>query len=397
MSERPAPPRIAGFDYVRPLGSGGFAEVYLYDQDMPRRRVAVKVLSAPLDAARERSAFETEVDAMARLSAHPSIVSVFQAGLAPDGRPYLVMEFCPESMKQYTRSGPARLQLVLDAGVRLASALETAHRAHVLHRDIKPSNVLISVLGRPMLTDFGISSWHGRDASGGTTRAMSIPWAAPEMVTGATFGTVATEVWSLAATLYTFAAGHSPFEGADAEQNTSARMRRRIAKAHYTPVPGASGYEAFDAVMARAMSPKPEDRFARMRDFAEALQGLQRHYGYGITDIDLAFVDWTSPDPAPTGSADSGGDPGPDAAADWVGASSGAAHPPPRLPAPAQTDRARARAALLADRSGSADRGRDRARGGRKVSLLTAGLIGAGSAIAGVIALAAVAKALGWF
>lgn len=371
MSDRPAPPRITGFDYVRPLGRGGFAEVYLYDQDMPRRRVAVKVLSAELDSARDRSAFETEVDAMARLSAHPSIVSVFQAGLALDGRPYLVMEFCPDSMKERTRGAPAHLQTVLDAGVNLAGALETAHRARVLHRDVKPSNVLISATGRPALTDFGIAAGHGRDAHEGTARAMSIPWAAPELLSGETTGTVATEVWSLGATLYTFASGHSPFEAEDPALNTSAKMRARIAKARYRPVPGAIGYEPFDEALAKAMSPRPEDRFASMREFGEELQRLQHHYGYAVTPLELVGMD-----PAP-GEADLD-----DAALRRI--SEG-----PRAPEPRRTSRARARAALAADRDGVLP--------DRQISPARAGLIGAGIAVVGLGGLAVLAKALGWF
>jgi len=371
MSDRPAPPRITGFDYVRPLGRGGFAEVYLYDQDMPRRRVAVKVLSAELDSARDRSAFETEVDAMARLSAHPSIVSVFQAGLALDGRPYLVMEFCPDSMKARTRGAPAHLQTVLDAGVHLAGALETAHRARVLHRDVKPSNVLISATGRPALTDFGISSGHGRDAHEGTARAMSIPWAAPELLSGETTGTVATEVWSLGATLYSFASGHSPFEAEDPSLNTSAKMRARIAKARYRPVPGAVGYEPFDAVLAKAMSPRPEDRFASMREFGEELQRLQRHYGYAVTPLEVVGTE-----PAP-------GETDIDGGAERIAASR------PRTPAPRRTERARARAALAADRDGVLP--------DRPPSPMRAGLIGAAAATLGIAVLAGVAKALGWF
>ncbi len=62
----PAPPQITGFGYVRPLGSGGFAHVNLYEQDMPRRVVAVKVLESGLHSSRDRSDFEAEADAMAR-------------------------------------------------------------------------------------------------------------------------------------------------------------------------------------------------------------------------------------------------------------------------------------------------------------------------------------------
>ncbi len=286
-STTPVPPRITGFGYVRPLGSGGFADVYQYEQDMPRRVVAVKVLRNQALAARDRSDFEAEADAMARLSNHPSIVSIYSAGISTDGRPYLAMEFCPDSMRERTRNNPAPLYVVLDAGVRLAGALETAHRAGILHRDIKPSNVLLTATGRPILTDFGISMLQGAYSSETREQALSIPWASPEVVTGKSTGVVASEIWSLGATLYTFAAGFSPFELPDRSLNTQSKMTARIAQARYTPVPGAEGYEAFDEIMRRAMRLEPGQRFSSMQEFGEALRQLQRAYGYDVTPLDL--------------------------------------------------------------------------------------------------------------
>lgn len=295
---RPAPakpPQISGFGYVRPLGSGGFAHVYLYEQDMPRRVVAVKVLEQDLAKPSDRAAFEAEADAMARLSSHPSIVSIFQASVSADGRPYIAMEFCPDSMRARTKGSPAPLVEVLDTGVRMAGALETAHQAGVLHRDIKPSNVLISTTGRPALADFGIASMRGDTHGEGAHQAMSIPWASPEVITGRAAGTIASEVWSLGATLYTLAAGHSPFEAGERRLNTQSKMSARIEKARYTPIPGAKGYEPFDELLARSMRLHPEQRFASMRELGEALQQLQRLYGYDVTPLDVVGSGWVTP------------------------------------------------------------------------------------------------------
>ena len=363
----PRPPLISGFGYVRPLGSGGYANVYQYEQDMPRRAVAVKVLETPLSEPRDRSDFESEADAMARLSSHPSIVSVYSAGVAADGRPYLTMEYCPESMRARTRGNPAPLDVVLDAGVRLAGALETAHRAGILHRDIKPSNVLIAPTGRPALADFGISTLRGRDAVAEKSQAMSVPWAAPEVVTGATPGTIASEVWALGATLYTFAAGRSPFELVDRSQNTQAKMIERITRARYTPVPGAQGYGPLDAVLAHAMALAPRQRYASMREFGETLQQLQRSYGYDVTPLDLVDESWVAP--APVGDA-------------------------PRGPVISQvraTTRAQRRAALA-----GAEPDRDGIVAEPPSSQLRAGLIGAGAAVVVIGGLVALALALGW-
>ncbi|WP_026139411.1 serine/threonine-protein kinase [Leucobacter salsicius] len=287
-------PQISGFNYVRPLGSGGFAHVYQYEQDMPRRVVAIKVLKDGVADAHGRAAFDAEADAMARLSSHPSIVSIYMASVSSDGHPFIAMEYCPESFRTRSTGSVVPLAEVLDAGVRLAGALETAHQSGVLHRDIKPSNVLRATTGRPLLADFGIVSLRGQMRGEYTDRAMSIPWAAPEVVTGATSGTIASEIWALGATLYTFAAGQPPF-GRATKKGTDHELMARISRAKYTPVPGAQGYEAFDSVMSRAVAKDPAQRFGSMHELGLAMQQLQRHYGIDVTPLDVVSSTWVTP------------------------------------------------------------------------------------------------------
>ncbi|WP_244304774.1 serine/threonine-protein kinase [Leucobacter viscericola] len=375
MAERSAAsvPAIPGFSYVRPLGSGGFAQVYLYEQDMPRRVVAVKVLNPTSNtiaaATQLREVFESEADVMARLSSHPSVVSIYQASISLDGLPYLAMEYCPESMGARTKGSPAPLRDVLDAGVRIAGALETAHKAGVLHRDIKPSNVLLTTLGRPVLSDFGISQVIGRQEFGDGEVAMSIPWSAPEVVQLQTTGNVASEVWSLGATLYSFAAGRSPFELADKTQNTRSKLTERITKAVYPAIPGAQGYEPFDELISHALRKNPQERFASMAQFGEALQGLQRIYGFDVTPLEVVSESWL-----PRSEAVQAGTRGP-----VVSTVAG------------RQTRAEARAAALAEKRGMDSDGivLD-----RPASPMRAGLIGAGIALACVAGIGAVVWAL---
>ena len=293
-SGAPIRPQISGFNYVRPLGSGGFAHVYQYEQDMPRRVVAVKVLKDDVSDEHGRAAFEAEADAMARLSSHPSIVSIYTASISSDGHPYIAMEFCPESFRTRSRGAVVPLAEVLDAGVRLAGALETAHQSGVLHRDIKPSNVLRSTTGRPLLADFGIVSLRGQMRGENTDRAMSVAWAAPEVVTGTTSGTIASEIWALGATLYTFAAGQPPF-GRATKKGTDYELINRISRAKYTSVPGAQGYEPFDSVIARTLTKDPAQRFSSMHELGQAMQQLQRHYGLDVTPLDVVASAWVTP------------------------------------------------------------------------------------------------------
>lgn len=298
-----APPIVPGLTYIRPLGSGGFADVFLYEQDMPRRNVAVKVLPSDVRDPDLRRMFNAEADVLAHLSAHPSIVTVYQAGISADGRPYIVMEFCPGSLAQRYRIERIPVPEVLEVGVRMASALESAHRAGLVHRDVKPSNILVTTFGAPVLADFGISSSLTR-ATADEVLAMSIPWSAPEVVAEETAGTVASEVWSLGATVYSLLAGHSPFERRERGQNTKEQLRRRIARASYTPIPRTDVPAALQDVLARAMARDPARRFASAREFAEALRGVQVALGIAPTTLEVPADEWGAAS-APVDFADS--------------------------------------------------------------------------------------------
>lgn len=293
MPQRPPirPPAISGFTWLRPLGSGGFAEVFLYEQDMPRRPVAVKVFPPVGLGDSERVAFETEADITARLSHHPSMLTVFQASISSDGHPYLALEYCPDSMGVRAKAGRIPVDTVLDTGVRLAGALETAHRSGLLHRDIKPANVLVNALGRPVLSDFGIATGPGiTDRADGI--AMSVPWAAPELVAKQHGGTVASEIWSLAATLFHFAAGRSPFELPDRADNSREKLESRISRARYPGLPEETAPAGLDAVLEKAMRLRPEERYASMREFGEALRAVQLSEGEEATTLEVGNPEW---------------------------------------------------------------------------------------------------------
>ncbi|WP_040162863.1 serine/threonine-protein kinase [Microbacterium gorillae] len=289
-----APPVLAGLTFVRPLGSGGFADVFLYEQAMPRRSVAVKVLPSDVRDSDLLRMFNAEADVLARLSAHPSIVTVYQAGISADGRAYIVMEYCPGSMSPRYRTERIPVPEVLAVGVKMAGALETAHRTGLVHRDIKPGNILITAFGQPVLADFGIASSLARATPDGMM-AMSVPWTAPEVIAEHTSGDVTSEVWSLGATVYSLLAGQSPFERPEQGQNSREQLRRRILRATYTPVHRSDVPDALQEVLAAAMRRTPRERYASALALAEALRAVETSLGLAPTPLEVAEDVWAAP------------------------------------------------------------------------------------------------------
>ncbi|MDO4026010.1 serine/threonine-protein kinase [Clavibacter michiganensis] len=287
-----APPVLPGFTYVTVLGSGGFADVFLYEQDMPRRQVAVKVMLAEIVTDRLRAMFRAEADLMAQLSAHPSVLTVHQASVAADGRPYLVMELCSSSLSDRYRREPLGVAEVLRVGIRIASAVETAHRAGVLHRDIKPANILTTAFGHPVLSDFGIASTL-EDAAATDAVGLSIPWSAPEVLADESPGTVRSEVWSLAATVYSLLAGRSPFE-VPGGQNAPADLVARIQRARPLPTGRADVPERLELVLRRAMSRQPEARPESALAFVRELQSVEAELRLAQTPLEVASEEWAS-------------------------------------------------------------------------------------------------------
>ena len=286
------PPVLSGYSYVRPLGSGGFADVFLFEQNMPRRPVAVKVLLRDIVDNDVLRMFNAEADVMARLSAHPAILTVFTASISADGRPYLVMEYCPGSPGQTYRREAGAVADVLNLAVKIACALETAHRSGVLHRDIKPSNILVTTLGAPVLADFGIAaSLTSLDTE--HLIAMSVPWSAPEVVNEHTTGSVATEVWSFGATIYSLLASRAPFDATDAPRPTAAQLKSRITRARYTPIGGVVP-AALEEFLARTMNRDPGRRQQSLLECARELQLLQQSLGLPPTPLEVAADEWAA-------------------------------------------------------------------------------------------------------
>jgi len=210
-------PDIPGHRVAGVLGTGGFATVYRSWQVAVGREVAVKVDNRVLLGDRDRRRFLREVTAAGRLSGHPHVIDVYDAGTLSDGRPYLVMELCPSGSLDdvLRRHGPMSAAQVCDIGIRIADALAAAHAAGVLHRDIKPANILINRYGMVGLSDFGLASIVAAGAEQSSTRGALTPAYAPPESFRCEEPAVAADLYSLAATLYTLLTGRPPRFPAD--------------------------------------------------------------------------------------------------------------------------------------------------------------------------------------
>ena len=284
------PPILPGFSYIHVLGSGGFADVFLYEQNMPRRQVAVKVMLAEVVNDQVRQMFQAEANLMAQLSSHPSILTVYQASVSSDGRPYLVMEMCSSSLSQRYRAERLPVAEVLRIAIKIGSAIETAHMAGVLHRDIKPSNILLTAYGHPVLSDFGIAATLSESDSQQAV-GMSIPWSAPEVLMDETAGTIGSEVWAFAATVYSLLAGRSPFE-VPGESNTSVDLISRINRAKAQPIARPDVPASLERALTQAMSKAPKNRPSSVIELVRELQSIETELGVAQTPVEVAMDDW---------------------------------------------------------------------------------------------------------
>lgn len=289
------PPVLPGFEHVHILGRGGFADVFLYEQALPRRNVAVKVVLADLISDNERKQFRNEVDVMGRLSAHPNIVTIYSASVSDDGRPFLVMELCTTEVGSRYREEPFDVESTLDIGIQAGSALQAVHAAGMLHRDIKPSNIMTTAYGTPVLSDFGIAAMHEQvDAQ---LTAVSVPWTAPEVIDETSNGSIAADIYSFGATLHSLLVGRSPAER-PLESNRPQKVAQRIRAGELERLPQRVPTEV-RTIIERALSRKPTERYESVGDMLDDLLAAQSALGFAKTAVHKLVPTWepTRPDP----------------------------------------------------------------------------------------------------
>jgi predicted ATPase len=271
----------AGFADAEEIGRGGFGIVFRCHQRALDRIVAVKVLVAEVDEHRQR--FWREQRAMGRLTGHPNIVGVLQVGETASGFAYLVMQYHRRGSldAQIRRLGRLPFEEVLRVGVKIAGALETAHRIDIVHRDVKPANVLLTDFGEPALSDFGIAHIAGGFRTATGTFTGSPAFTAPEILSGDP-PTAASDVYALGATLFAALTGHAAYERKSGEQMVAQFLRiatERVPNLRESGIP-----DNISALVGKAMSHDAQERPSAL-DVGEELRRVQDQHGLAADEI----------------------------------------------------------------------------------------------------------------
>ncbi len=270
--------RFGRYEIVGELGRGAMGVVYKARDPQIDRLVAVKTVSLwgqEPDAEKEfRLRFMNEAQAAGRLH-HSGIVAVFDVGENPENQdPYIVLEYVPgEALnKVLAREKKLPLPTALQLAAEVADALEYAHAQGVVHRDVKPANILITQDGRAKIADFGIAKLNLAHFTL-PGRVLGTPaYMAPEQLSGEG-SDGRSDLFSLGVILYAMVTGHSPFQG-----NSATTVCFKVANRE--PIAASALDMALppelDAVISKAMSKDPEQRYQRGSEFADDLRHLQQ-------------------------------------------------------------------------------------------------------------------------
>jgi serine/threonine protein kinase len=286
---------VDGYLELREVGRGGFGIVYRALQVEFNRTVALKVLTNVSDDPGARARFERECLAMGSLSGHPNIVTVYAAGYTVDGRPYIAMEFLPGGTLAERLAGRGiSWSEAATIGVKICGALQRAHDSGVLHRDVKPENVLVSAYDEPKLADFGIARLHGGYETRSGIVTATFAHAAPELLEGKP-PSAASDVYSLASTLYSLITGHPPFVIED--EDTLPAVIARIATQPPPDLRGRGVPDPICAALEHALAKEPSARTPTASQFGHELQDAVRLTGEDPADMVVAAPGGDGPRP----------------------------------------------------------------------------------------------------
>jgi serine/threonine-protein kinase len=257
------PTTIGRYVVLGTLGQGAMGTVYLAQDPVLKRGVALKVVNAgQLGKEEALKRFRREAEISAKLN-HPNVITIFDVGDEPGIGPFLAMEFLEgEPLDELLRSGPLDPGKSMEILIQAAEALGAAHAAGIVHRDVKPANLMVAKDGRVKLMDFGIAR---EDEKSRTTAALLCTpgYAAPEMLEGAR-ASEGTDRWAFAVTAFECVGGVMPFEG-----DSISTVLYNVA--HGEPVIPAAFSPELAAVFQKALAKDPSTRFPSLRALLSAL------------------------------------------------------------------------------------------------------------------------------
>lgn len=283
------------YEIIKTIGEGGMANVYLANDTILDRKVAIKVLRGDLSNDEKFiRRFKREALSVSNLS-HPNIVEVYDVG-EEEGNYYIVMEYIEgKTLKQLLQKrGALTLNEVIDIMLQLTDGLAHAHDAYIIHRDIKPQNIMIEDNGLVKITDFGIAMALNSTQLTQTNSVMgSVHYLPPEQANGKG-STVKSDIYSLGILMYELLTGSVPFKGDTAVEIALKHMKEKIPsiRKQNPTIP-----QSVENIVLKATAKNPKNRYDNVRDMYKDLQtALQRDnekrlvYEYPENDLEETKV-----------------------------------------------------------------------------------------------------------
>lgn len=283
------------YEIIKTIGEGGMANVYLANDTILDRKVAIKVLRGDLSNDEKFiRRFKREALSVSNLS-HPNIVEVYDVG-EEDGNYYIVMEYIEgKTLKQLLQKrGALTLNEVIDIMTQLTDGLAHAHETYIIHRDIKPQNIMIEDNGLVKITDFGIAMALNSTQLTQTNSVMgSVHYLPPEQANGKG-STVKSDIYSLGILMYELLTGSVPFKGDTAVEIALKHMKEKIPsiRKQNPTIP-----QSVENIVLKATAKNPKNRYDNVRDMYKDLQtALQRDnekrlvYEYPENDLEETKV-----------------------------------------------------------------------------------------------------------
>ena len=213
------PQQIGPYRIIELLGKGGMGMVLLGESELPKRKVAIKLMLTSQFDADALSRFRQEMEVLARLE-HPGIGRLYEVGtlsLAGTEQPWYAMEYVAGlQLDEYVRRNKLDVKSIFRLVAKIAHALQFAHQKGVIHRDIKPANIIVDAQMQPKILDFGIARLNEPDASGVRTRFGQIigtlAYMSPEQLASSGNADVRSDVYALGVVLYELLTGELPLK-----------------------------------------------------------------------------------------------------------------------------------------------------------------------------------------